>query len=86
MRILFVVFLFISTAVNAALPTPIDGQITDNVTQSNAKVLGGDSINITTNNPSQIITGSNSVTQTNVGVLGDAPGQAMGNLYQTVGN
>ena len=39
-----------------ALPTPVNGQITDAVTQANVKVLG------------------------------DAPAQAMGALYQTMAN
>lgn len=78
MRIFFVIFLLISTMAKAAIPTPVNEQITDSVTATNVGNLNSQPINITNNNPSQLITGSN------VKVLGDAPGMAMGNLYQTI--
>lgn len=78
MRIFFVILLFISFSVNAAIPTPVNDQITDSVAETNVENLGNQPINITNNNPSQLITGSN------VKVLGDAPGMAMGNFFQQI--
>lgn len=83
MRIIFVVFLLFSFVAKADFPTALNGQITDATSEENVKVLSSEPINITTNNPDQVLTGSD-ITKTNVCVLRNAPAVAMGNIFSTI--